>query len=434
VSVGSGLFDAGAIVLVIFVVVVVHEAGHFVFAKLSGVKVDEFAIGFGPRIVSRTWGETVYAIRAVPFGGFVRMAGMLGLEGESDAGERNFYRASIPKRFVTIAAGVVFNFVFAAVCLAAVNMQSTPAHVTSSGAAARAGLRDGDLILSVDGRAIRNDDYLHTSADLHRATSASKGQPMQVVYRTPSGAVRTTTVTPELVIINASRTPVANGRLPQGLVVVTSIGGQPVGSGDPAALLSGRTVSGFVENPDGSAGKRIDAVSVPAVRDGFGDAPTVEAEWLLGIQSSAAAVPLGLAAQKGEAFGPALRDGFLAIPTFISATATGIYQLVTTPSAGGLNGPHGLSGPVGIAQSTITAANSGGTVFLFWIGFISMNLGLVNLLPIPFLDGGKLVLLLVEAVRRRRLDPRHEALAYAIGLALVALFAVYVTIGDVSRL
>jgi regulator of sigma E protease len=127
-------------------------------------------------------------------------------------------------------------------------------------------------------------------------------------------------------------------------------------------------------------------------------------------------------------------DGFVAIPTFIHDTVTGIYHIITTPSEGGLNGRNGLSGPVGIAEATVSAANGGGTPFLFWIGFVSMNLAFVNLLPIPFLDGGKLLFLLVEAVRRRRLDPRHEALAYAVGLALVLVFAVYVTIGDVSRL
>ena len=92
------LIYAGAFILVLVSVITVHEFGHFAVGKLSGIKVEEFAIGFGPKLYSRRIGETLYAIRAIPAGGFVRMAGMLGLTGESDAGERNFYRASRPRR------------------------------------------------------------------------------------------------------------------------------------------------------------------------------------------------------------------------------------------------------------------------------------------------------------------------------------------------
>src|SRR3989442_2245999 len=108
---------AGAFILVIFCVVLVHEAGHFAVAKWTGIRVEESAVGFGPRLASRRRGETVYSLRAIPAGGFVRMAGMLGIAGESDAGERNFFRASIPRRPSTIPAGVVSNFIFARPCL-----------------------------------------------------------------------------------------------------------------------------------------------------------------------------------------------------------------------------------------------------------------------------------------------------------------------------
>ena len=104
---------------------------------------------------------------------------------------------------------------------------------------------------------------------------------------------------------------------------------------------------------------------------------------------------------------------------------------------GGVNGPNGLSGPVGIAQATATASQNGflsQNGLVFWIGFISMNLGLINVLPIPFLDGGKLFFLGIESIRRKRLEPRNEAIISAVGLALVVMLLIYVTIGDVSRL
>jgi regulator of sigma E protease len=420
VTVGSFFFDAGAIILLLFVVVIVHEGGHFVFAKLSGVQVDEFAIGFGPRLLAKKWGDTVYAIRAIPAGGFVRMAGMLGLEGESDAGERNFYRASIPKRFITIAAGVIFNFVFAAGCFAAVYMQPNNSHVLPASPAYNAGLRDGDVILSVNGKPIRHDTQADVTDDLHAVTAATKGQTLTVTFRTAGGSTRMTTIRPELVVINSDTT----GSAPTGELVVTAINGQPTGIGDPSLVTDGATLSGFQEKPDGSPGKAFSGVVLHGVKNGFGAGGPIQAAWLIGVQAGSDGLPLI----------SAVRDGFVAIPSFIHDTVTGIYHLVTTPSQGGLNGPQGLSGPVGIAQATVTAANGGGTPYLFWLGFVSMNLAFVNLIPIPFLDGGKLLFLLIEAVRRRRLDPRHEALAYAIGLALVVVFAVYVTIGDVGRL
>ncbi len=102
-----------AVILVLLVVVLVHEGGHFVLAKWAGVRVDEFAFGFGPRLWAHRRGETTYSLRAIPAGGYVKMAGMLGLEGEADAGERNFYRASIPKRMMVILAGIVANMILA---------------------------------------------------------------------------------------------------------------------------------------------------------------------------------------------------------------------------------------------------------------------------------------------------------------------------------
>jgi regulator of sigma E protease len=441
----------GAIILVLLSVVLVHEGGHFVLAKLSGVRVDEFAVGFGPRLLARRRGETTYSLRAIPAGGYVKMAGMLGLEGEADAGERNFYRASIPKRMATILAGIVANMVFAGLLFTMWFATPTGSRLLAGEAAQLAGLHDGDTILSVDGRTIHHDSAAAVSGDLHAATAASRGDPLQVVYRDSGGTVHTVIIKPSLVIINGYAAPVTTSPspspapsptptsvggssnpqrappvLPPGTFAVTSISGQPVGTGDPTGLLGGAgavRVDGFAINADGSRGARLTGVVVSGVVDGDGAANAVEAAWRLGVQPNF----------DGEPVLQSLSDGFGQIPTFITDTATGLYDLVTNPKTGGITGPQGLSGPVGIAQQTVTQAKHGGKSLLYWIAFISMNLGLVNVLPIPFLDGGKFFLLVVEAIRRRRLDPRRELLIYAIGLALVVVFAIYVTIGDVSR-
>lgn len=441
------LTGIAAVILVLLSVVLVHEGGHFVLAKLSGVRVDEFAVGFGPRLLARKRGETTYSLRAIPAGGYVKMAGMLGLEGEADAGERNFYRASIPRRMAVILAGIVANMVFAGLLFTVYFATPTGSHLVPGEAAQAAGLRDGDTILSVDGRVIRHDTAANVSGDLHAATAASQGRQMAVIYRAGNGVIHATTIKPSLVIINlltagsASPSPTAGAApspspggsggvtgqaLPSGSFAVTAINGQPVGSGDPAQLLDGAAgtrVDGFVLNADGTHGPAYVGVNVSSVTSGDGALNTVEAAWRLGVEPDFG----------GEPLVQSLADGFGQIPSFITDTATGLYDLVTNPKTGGITGPQGLSGPVGIAQQTVTQAHRGSKSLLYWVAFISMNLGLVNVLPIPFLDGGKFFLIVIEAIRRRRLDPKREALIYAVGLALVLVFVIYVTIGDVSR-
>ena len=432
----------GAIILVLLTVVLVHEGGHFLVGKLCGIRVDEFSVGFGPRIAAKTVGETTYSLRVLPAGGYVRMAGMLGLEGEADAGDRNFYRATIPKRLATILAGIVANMIFAGLLFTVINMWPNSSHIQPGAAAQLAGLHDGDVIVSVDGQPIRHDTAADVTTDLHAATARADGRPMTVVYSS-GGSSHTVVVTPSLTLINGIQPPVTTSPgatatpsagvaavhtladLPFGVeFVVTAVNGQPVPAGDPATVLAnGTTVSGFVINADGSRGASYSNLTATRVTTGGGANGTLQAAWRLGVTPNS----------DGEPPVQALADGFGQIPTFVTTTFSDLGNLITNPKSGGITGPQGLSGPVGIVRETVTATHQGGRSLAFWIAFISMNLGLVNVLPIPFLDGGKAVLILLEAVRRRRLDPRREALIYAVGLAIVVVFVIYVTIGDVSR-
>ena len=421
-NVGQIIINVGAVILTFLIVVLVHESGHYVVAKLSGIRVDEFAVGFGPKLFARRIGETLYSVRALPAGGYVRMPGMLGMEGEADAGERNFYRASKTKRVLTVAAGIVFNIVFAGLCFTAVNLAPTPSRVAPGGALAAAGVGNGAIINTINGAAIRHDTLENVASDLHRVTQADQGQPMHVTYTAANGQVRSVVVTPQLTVF----VPTATSGLQPGIYVVTAITGHAVGTGDPAALLSGNpVVSGFSQAQPSS---KFSAASLSQVTNGYGSSATqIQAAWLIGLA----------AGFDGQPLPTAIANGFTAVPDFVRGQAVGIYQLITVPSLGGLNGPNGLSGPVGIAQATVTAAQGGifgQGGFIWWLGFVSMSLGLINVLPIPFLDGGKLFFILVEAVRRKRVDPRVEAVASAIGLSLIVLLLVYVTIGNVSRL
>jgi regulator of sigma E protease len=425
------LIYAGAFILVLVSVVTIHEGGHFLVGKLSGIKVEEFSVGFGPKLYSRRIGETLYALRAIPAGGFVRMAGMLGLTGEADAGERNFYRASRPRRFATVAAGIFANFIFGALIFAIIDMQPTPYQFDAQAASGQAGLRNGDTILALNSQVIRQDSLADVTTDLHKATAASQGNPITVAYAASDGSVHRTTLTPRLTISNflSDQSSVTNGSLPIGSLVVTTIDGHPVGTGDPATLLGGGnpvTVSGY-EAGNGSVAQRFNNVTVFGIHNGYPTENAIRVSWIMGVSPG----------YNGLSVPAAIATGFVAIPKFIGAEFSGIYGLIAHPPQGGVNGPQGFTGPVGIAQETATATNNGflgPNGLLWWIGFISMNLGFVNMLPIPFLDGGKLLFILIESVRRRRLNPKVEATITAVGLAVIVIFAVYVTIGDVTRL
>jgi regulator of sigma E protease len=410
-----------AFLVLITIVVVVHEGGHFVLAKLSGIRVDEFFVGFGPRVVSFKRGDTEYGIRALPAGGFVRMPGMLGLEGEADAGERNFYRATIPRRLATIAAGVVFNLVFGAICLTVVAGQPSPSYVPSGEPAARAGLVNGDVILSVGGSAISYSSTTAIDDDFYAAVQRSDGRPMPVVFQGTDGADHTATVIPELVVYAEGESGTFPSKLAGDALVITSVNGSPPATGDPASVLGGGgpvTVGGFVE---GASTNRFSNDQISDVQDGNGSQTAhVEAAWRIGY---GAQVP-------GEALLPALRDGFRAIPAYASSLVQVIGQLFVHPA----QASQQFSGPVGIAAAAGTSVQQGWVQYLSLIGIISLALGFFNVLPIPFLDGGRLLFIAIEGVLRRRIDPKGQAIAIVVSLALIILLVVFITINDINHL
>jgi regulator of sigma E protease len=438
-GIGGVVIAIVAFLVVITVVVVIHELGHFVVAKLSGIRVDGFSVFIGPPVLKVKRGETVYALRAIPVGGFVRMAGMLGIEGEADAGERNFYRASIPLRLATILAGVAVNFVFGGICLTIVNAQPTPSYVPAGEPTARGGLVSGDVILSVGGQAISYASTSVTDDDFYAAVQRSQGHPVSVVYQTSGGARRTAAITPELVVYTFGQPSSFPSQWAKSALVVTSVDGRAPGTGDPATILGGApttalglipgsgdallgegtvTVSGFVE---GNSSERFTDLELSNVRDGDGSQTAyATAAWRIGY---GAQVP-------GEALFPALRDGFGAVPAYAVGLVQLVGQLFVHPSQASSD----VAGPVGIASLAGTTIQEGWVQFLSLVGLISLAVGFMNLLPIPGLDGGWLLLIVIEAVRRKRVDPQRQLIATGIGWAFIILLVVLITFSDISHL
>ncbi|MDQ6885389.1 MAG: M50 family metallopeptidase [Candidatus Dormibacteraeota bacterium] len=341
----------GVLIVLIFTgIVVVHESGHFLTAKLAGIKVEQFSVGFGPILAGRQFGETHYAIRGIPLGGFVKLAGM---DGTMDAGARSFNAHPLWQRFGVIVAGPVFNLAltvlifFGVFTFVGTSDVQTPVHVSSVDAntpASGAGLQAGDVIRTVDGRQIVQFD------DLPKALNASKGAPVTVVVDR-QGQLLTISASPRL---------------------------------DPA---SGNYVLGF--HPAFISHKLNPVEAAP-----------------LSIQRT------------GES---------------IVGTFTGLYQLATDKSLGGFFGPRGLEGPVGIVKTTAKAAQGGGLTLVGIVAFLSLSLGLLNILPFPALDGGRAAFLVLELIRGKPVDPQREQVVHYVGLALLFGLIALVTYNDVLR-
>jgi regulator of sigma E protease len=422
-----------AILLVLFVVISFHELGHFLLAKWSGIRVDEFAVGFGPRVYGRQIGETLYSVRLIPAGGFVRMAGMMGIEGEADAGERNFYRATIPRKSATILAGGIFNLFLAGILFAVAAVPAIPASIGVDSPLALAGVTADEPLLRAGGIPIDPHDRDKASDAVHRATAASRGAVIPVVYRDHSGQERTLRVAPLLVLDNErvpSNDAARKAAPPQGFVVVETVDGRPqrqgdtpLLTGDPGQLLGGGSpvrVSGHVL---GDPSQRFTDAAVAGVVDAAQASPgAVAASWKLGFGPG----------EQARSIPAALVAGFREVPTQISGTFTGLYTLITNPNTGGLLGPTGVTGPVGIVRITNTVAKSGWLNLITWMATLSVALGLFNLLPIPFLDGGRFVFIVIEALRRRRVRPQLEMAVHYAGLMVLLTFVILVTIHDIQ--
>ncbi len=411
-----------AFLVVVTIVVVVHEGGHFLAARASGIAVEEFAVGFGPRVLSRQRGETVYSVRALPVGGFVRMPGMLGLEGETDMGERNFNRATIPRRAVVIVAGVLCNLVFGAICWSVAFTQPTQSQVVSGDPAAHAGIPNGAVILRQAGVGIDQSSLAATTASFRRADAATEGRPSDVVYRAPGGGVRSTIVRPALVLYPN----VGSGPLPSTLrgagaaLVITQVDGHAPGTGDPAAVLGGGATVTIAGHLDGAPARSFSGVSISGVRGGDGTQPGYTAAWRIGYLPPAPGLPLP----------QAFLSGFQGIPSYTGQVVSLIGQLFVRPAQAGSQ----FLGPVGIAAVAGSAVQQGWVQFVFFLGEISIALGLMNVLPLPFLDGGRLLFIGIEAVRHRQISPQRQAAAIVVSLGFIILLGVLITISNISQI
>lgn len=337
-------------ILILGVIVLIHEFGHFIFAKRAGIYVYEFSIGMGPRIFkwTRKNDETEYSIRLIPIGGFVQMAGEEIEDDESVPKDKKFSVKTFGQKFMTVIAGIMNNFILAIVLLfilalfnGAPQNKAIVGEISKDYPAYTSGLKTGDQILKVNGKNAKTYDILALELQVNN------GKEIEVEVNR-DGELKTITLTPKKV------------------------------------KQDGEEVYkyGFVINDEVETG-----------------------------------------------FFASLKYAFTKTISLVHQMILIVAYLIT-----GHLSVNSLSGPVGIFSVVDTAAASGFWSLLSLTAFLSINVGFINLLPIPAFDGGRLIFIIIEKIKGKAIDPKLENTIHAIGFFLLMALMLLITYNDILRL
>ncbi|MGI5998714.1 MAG: RIP metalloprotease RseP [Lutispora sp.] len=319
-------------VLVFAAIVMVHEFGHFIVAKLSGIRVEEFAIGMGPKIVGKKKGETLYSLRAIPIGGYCKLTG----EDEASNDTRAFNNKSLFTRMAVIFFGPLMNFLLAVLIFSLVISQSTIINeVIEDKPAYTAGMQKGDKIVQINRRQVEDWDSIKQSI------SSNPNIPINIV------------VERDKELKNIIVTPIVENEAEGAIIGIT-----------PSLRIAGMSFKNGINT-------------------------TVE----------------------------------------VSKTMLDFLVKLFTGRASS----DEVSGPVGIIVFINEAAKIGFLYLLNLTAFLSLNLGIVNLLPIPALDGGRLLFLFIELIRRKPIEAEKEGFINFVGFVALMVLAVIIAYKDLIK-
>ncbi len=340
--------------IILGTIVLIHEFGHFIFAKMFGVYVYEYSIGMGKKLWSKkpSGSETEYSIRMIPIGGFVRLAGEEGEDGDKKVPkDRKLYNKSFWQRFLIFFMGPGFNMLLAFVTLVVSCFifggsvaSTTLASVSPEYPAYKAGLRDGDVLLAVNGEKIST----WTQARI-KIGIAKSGSTIKFKVRDVNGDIKNIAVTPSKIIDDDGKEAYVYG--------------------------------------------------------------------------------VGSKLYKYKGFFSSFKYGYMETREILLSMIDTVKCLFT-----GKLGLNDLSGPVGIYEVVDNQARYGISNLLYLLAYLSVNVGVINLIPFPAFDGGHILFLLIEKIRRKPVSPNVEATITGIGFVLIMLLMVYVTFHDVFNL
>lgn len=428
------------IIPILGVLIFIHEVGHFVAARMCGVKVEEFGMGLPPKLYGWVRGGVVYSVNAIPFGGFVRVKG----EDGDDMSPDSMNAKSPGQRAFFLSAGILMNLLFAVLLMiVVVGVKGIPhrdVYVTSvvpGSPAATAGWQAGDRIVSVDGARVES------GQQLIQKTTSDAGSPMQFVIER-GGEFYTTTLTPR------KNPPEGQGRVGVGLaeplvsdVTVSEVAPNSAASaaglqaGDILVSVNGRPVTSvYVLQTEMD---RFQGAELPIVfrRDGVEmtgviDAPTRENDRTLVLAAGFEALTEQPIFEKVPPL-KVIPRGFQEAYDTTRLMIGGIVQMIRDPGL-----LRQTAGPVGMAQLTHELVERSTLPQWYTIAnltiLLSLNLAFLNLLPIPALDGGRLLFVLIELIRGRRIAPEKEGLVHLVGFALLIGLMFVIAFNDIRRI
>jgi regulator of sigma E protease len=428
-----------AVGVVLGFMILIHEFGHYAAAKLLGVRVEQFAIGFGKRLIGFRKGETDYRINALPLGGYVKMSGENPMDARTgDPGE--FMSHPRWHRFIIAIAGPFMNIALAIGLLAVVYMihyeypvfldqPAVVAWTDSDSPAAKAGILPGDRIVQIDG--IHNPTW----EQLEPRVMLSPNQPLDVTVQRGKEFLRKTIV-PDA--SKVSQIGYAGWDPIQPLTITQLEPGMPgevagLKEGDEILAMDGKKVpamSAMIENLKvtkdkpinltvGREGKEMSFTIQPKLADVEG---TTEKRYRIGIGS----VPTKVGRLSfTQAVARSVDEN--------KKTSLLILELVQKLVRGQIS-PRTIEGPIGIGRAAGAAASEKGwTPLMALTSAISLNLGIFNLLPIPIMDGGVILLLCLEGIMRRDISMRIKERIYQAAFVFLVLFAVMVIYNDLAK-
>ena len=413
----SFLIAAIKIIILLGFLILIHEAGHFAVAKLCKVKVNEFAIGFGPAIWKKQGKETKYAIRLIPLGGFVSMEG----EDERSEDTRSFSKASIPKRMAIVVAGATVNIIFAIIVYFAL-ISSSGTYVsnvvdeTINGyAAEQIGLQNGDEIIEIDGEKIKS------QKDINEVISNSNGKEVNIKVDR-NGEILEYNVKPTEVPVKTTGIYLDD----EAKIIAVEKGSSSEKAGIEA---NDKLIKVNDVDINGNPNKAVQAINEKGLNTML---LTVERG---GQQIKIELTPdyistyyLGVNLQLApDTFWNRCINGGMQTADFLTSIVDNLKQLFT-----GQVGVDQMMGPVGISE--VIAKTDGVREFFQMMALISLSLGVTNLLPIPALDGGKLLILIVEAIRRKPLKQETEINIQLLGFSILIALSLYVSYNDILRI
>ena len=427
------ILDLLYFIFVLGVLVFFHELGHFLVAKKAGIRVEVFSLGFPPKAAGMKIGETEYCLSWLPLGGYVKLAGMDDFGREESRGKAWEFQAK-PRwiQMAVLVAGPVMNFILGFVLLLIMRMaageyafmdDTRVGEVKPNSPFYEAGIRPGDRIVSVGDTPVKDWEEM-TDAFLQHAGKAVSVEVERVPERLS-------------LAIDLSSPPLDGPGL--GHYITTEVGG--VLPGTPAAEIGLQpgdvisSVNGVKVTMWWEMSREIS--SQPGVK--------LPLTWLRDTEEMTAWVTPATHTVNGEPVGRigvehAVKRNPIPFLKAVSRSATetvNLSMLIVKAVKGlvvGEQSSRDLAGPVGIFQLVGLSAERGFSFFLWFMATLSINLGILNLLPIPALDGGHLTLLTIEGITRRDLSARNKMRLQQVGVAFVLFLLIYVTFNDIGRI